>query len=222
LGETDWRTTAILTVGTVWSAAGPLLAFRAPKWPGWTLSAGFVFAAVCLSPMPTLTEFVLWWLAVMLALFAGAIVYLDWEDSNWPAVAWVGTLLALVMLWTNDGRSPWTVIAYGGGILVTALVWHNWPTLAELFRVSRRATTTIWTPPPVPTALAPHPRRSPVRRPEARMSSDRPPPRNAPDPAEPPPSRMKHEVDTPPPSADKPGPSDVMRPSPTENPPPNP
>jgi hypothetical protein len=156
VGDADWRTTAILTVGTVWSAAGPLLAFRAPKWPGWTLSAGFVFAAVCLSPMPTLTEFVLWWLAVMLAVIAGAIVYVDWEDSNWPAVAWVGTLLGLVMLWTNDGRSPWTVIAYGGGILVVALVWHNWPTLAELFAVGRRtAASRTWTPPPARTSMRP-------------------------------------------------------------------
>ena len=184
MGATDWRTTAILTVGTVWSAAGPLLAFRAPKWPGWMLSAGFVFAAVCLSPMPTLTEFVLWWLAVMLAVIAGAIVYADWEDSNWPAVAWIGTLLGLVMLWTNDGRSPWTVIAYGGGILITALVWHNWPTLTELFTVGRRtAVSRTWHP---PTALVPYPRRSPVRRPEPRTQSDEasPPPVAEPDPTD--------------------------------------
>jgi hypothetical protein len=181
----DWRTTAILTAGTVWSAVGPLLAFRAPRWPGWTLSAGFVVAAVCLSPMPTLTEFVLWWLAVMLAVTAAAIVYLDWDESYWPAVAWVGTLLALVMLWTNDGRSPWTVIAYGGAILVVALVWHNWSTLAELFATGRRTARPTWTPPPVRTALAPHPRRSPVRRPQARTHGDDPPApaRDEPDPA---------------------------------------
>jgi hypothetical protein len=170
--------------------------------------------------MPTLTEFVLWWLAVMLAVIAGAIVYADWEDSNWPAVAWVGTLLGLVMLWTNDGRSPWTVIAYGGAILVVALVWHNWPTLVELFDMRRRASVpTTWTPPPSPTALVAHTRRSPVRRPETRMASDQPPPEDDADRA----GRAApvHDVTLPP--APRPErPPDVPVETSTENYPPNP
>jgi hypothetical protein len=161
VGDSHWRTIAIMTVCTVWSVLVPFIAVRVPRWPAWALSTLFVVGTVGLFPALGLRTVVLAWLAVMLAVTAAAIVYLDWEDSNGPAVAWVGTLLGLVMLWTNGGRSLWTVIAYGGAILLIALAWHNWSTIVELSRVSRRSAPATWTAPPLSAAR--DPRRNPGR-----------------------------------------------------------
>ena len=130
MGDIHWRTIAIITVCLVWSAVMPLVAFRSSRWLGSSMSGVFLVGTIGLAPGLGLRTCLLWWLAVM---FAATAFRTRVPPDAIGAVALVGTLISLLMLWTNDGRSLWTIVAYGVGILVVAWLWQNRTTIVHWF-----------------------------------------------------------------------------------------